>query len=83
MPSINSSCTCPSPGEIWCPSTEKETCCQTESVELPASGTEAKTLDLRKTRKLLIISRVSLIAVAKEKLWKMRGRAVDGKLEEL
>jgi len=33
--------------------------------------------------KVLIISRVSSITIAKETYWKMRGRNGDGKLEEL
>lgn len=40
-------------------------------------------LDLWKTTKLLVISRVSSTAVAKEQLWKMRGGNGVGKLEEL
>lgn len=53
----------------------KEICCQTESAELRARVTEAKMLNLWKTMKLLIISRVSSTAVAKEKLWKVRWEA--------
>lgn len=40
-------------------------------------------LDLWKTMKLLVISRVSSTAVAKEQLWKLGGRDDVGKLEEL
>lgn len=51
------------------------------SEELPARVTEVKMLDLWKTMKLLVISRVSPVAVAKEKkLWKIKGRNSDGKL---